>query len=161
MQLAPGKVSVNNPAVLNGQITALEQMDLMQLRRVWVRVVKTNPHVRLSADLLRRCIAHRMQEAAFGRCPPATLRRLAAASCSAPSDTQAGALKVGTLLVREWHGRTHTVRVLDDGFEFNERRYASLTKIAREVTGAAWSGPRFFGLVKAGGGGSAGKDDRA
>lgn len=55
-------------------------------------------------------------------------------------------LKIGTRLVREWHGRTCHVTVLEEGFLFEDRRYASLTQIARAVTGANWSGPRFFGL---------------
>src|SRR5260370_41817175 len=53
----------------------------------------------------------------------------------------------GSRLVREWHGRTHTVCVTDDGFEFQGKTYRSLTKIARDITGAQWSGPRFFGLT--------------
>jgi hypothetical protein len=57
-------------------------------------------------------------------------------------------LKPGARLVREWHGRTHTVVVVEDGFEFEGRLYRSLTSIAREITGAHWSGPRFFGLAK-------------
>jgi hypothetical protein len=57
-------------------------------------------------------------------------------------------VKPGTTLVREWHGRTHTIRALETGFEYDSKHYSSLTKIAREITGAAWSGPRFFGLVK-------------
>ncbi len=56
-------------------------------------------------------------------------------------------LKPGARLVREWHGRTHAVIVLDDAFEFEGNRYRSLTQIAREITGAHWSGPRFFGLA--------------
>ena len=55
-------------------------------------------------------------------------------------------LKPGTRLVREWRGVTHTVLVHADGFEWNGKRYRSLTVIAREITGAHWSGPRFFGL---------------
>src|SRR5205823_10437464 len=58
-------------------------------------------------------------------------------------------LKPGTRLLREWGGRTHTVIVLDDGFEFEGERHRSLTEIARRITGAHWSGPRFFGLRKA------------
>ena len=57
-------------------------------------------------------------------------------------------IKPGSRLVREWHGRTHTVCVTDDGFEFQGKSYRSLTKIARDITGAQWSGPRFFGLTK-------------
>jgi hypothetical protein len=46
-----------------------------------------------------------------------------------------------------WHGRTHHVLVVDGGYSYRERHYRSLTAIAREITGVAWSGPRFFGLV--------------
>ena len=55
-------------------------------------------------------------------------------------------LKPGSQLVRHWHGKAYVVTVLDQGFEFDGRQYSSLTQIAREITGAAWSGPRFFGL---------------
>lgn len=52
--------------------------------------------------------------------------------------------------MREWHGRTHTVTVTDDGFEYAGANYASLTEIAKKITGAHWSGPRFFGLLAVG-----------
>ncbi len=48
--------------------------------------------------------------------------------------------------MREWNGRTYTVTVIEDGFEYGEKTYRSLTKVARVITGAHWSGPRFFGL---------------
>jgi hypothetical protein len=59
-------------------------------------------------------------------------------------------LKPGARLVREWRGRTHTVTVTEDGFEYAGENYPSLTKIAKKITGAHWSGPRFFGLLAAG-----------
>jgi hypothetical protein len=55
-------------------------------------------------------------------------------------------IKPGTRLVREWNGRTHHVEVLDKGFRWNDRTYRSLSSIAKAITGAHWSGPRFFGL---------------
>jgi hypothetical protein len=57
-------------------------------------------------------------------------------------------LKTGATLVREWRGHTHTVFVGEDGFEYDGRRYRSLTVIAERITGTHWSGPRFFGLIK-------------
>ncbi|MEO5937534.1 MAG: DUF2924 domain-containing protein, partial [Sphingomonas sp.] len=57
-------------------------------------------------------------------------------------------LKPGTRLLREWNGKLHTVQVTDTGLLFEDLRYASLSHIAREITGAHWSGPRFFGLKK-------------
>lgn len=56
------------------------------------------------------------------------------------------AIKPGTRLVREWNGRTYHVEVLSKGFRWNDKQYRSLSVIAREITGAHWSGPRFFGL---------------
>ena len=55
-------------------------------------------------------------------------------------------LKPGTRLVREWNGRTHVVDVSEDGFVFDGKTYRSLSAIAKRITGAHWSGPRFFGL---------------
>ncbi len=57
-------------------------------------------------------------------------------------------LREGNRLVREWNGTTHTVLVLDSGFEWQGRQYRSLSQIAEAITGAHWSGPRFFGLTK-------------
>ena len=57
-------------------------------------------------------------------------------------------LKSGARLLREWHGRTHTVTVTEDGFDYAGTSYSSLTKVARVITGTRWSGPRFFGLVR-------------
>ena len=59
------------------------------------------------------------------------------------------ALKPGARLVREWGGRMHTVVALENGFDYDGERYPSLTKIATLITGAHWSGPRFFGIRKA------------
>ncbi len=61
-----------------------------------------------------------------------------------------GRIKAGTRLVREWGGISHHVVVLEDGYHYLERRYSSLSQIARDITGAHWSGPRFFGLKLAG-----------
>jgi hypothetical protein len=56
----------------------------------------------------------------------------------------------GTRLVREWNGQTITVEVLEKGFSFADKTWRSLSEIARHVTGAHWSGPRFFGLTRNG-----------
>jgi hypothetical protein len=56
--------------------------------------------------------------------------------------------KTGTTLVRQWRGHAHAVLVRKDGFEYDGQHYRSLTVIAERITGAHWSGPRFFGLTK-------------
>ena len=83
----------------------------------------------------------------------ATARKLERASDDplgrgAAKPTPSVSLRPGTRLVREWRGVTYTVLVHADGFEWHGRRYRSLTIVAREITGADWSGPRFFGLRK-------------
>jgi hypothetical protein len=55
-------------------------------------------------------------------------------------------MKAGGRILREWNGVTHVVDVLDLGFRWNGTTYRSLSAIARAITGARWSGPRFFGL---------------
>jgi hypothetical protein len=91
-----------------------------------------------------------MQELAYGGLSKATQRKLEAltkelevkGSIVVTPDTS---LRPGTRLVREWRGRTHTVIVMQDGFEYAGKTLPSLTKIAHAITGAHWSGPRFFG----------------
>jgi len=55
-------------------------------------------------------------------------------------------LRPGVRLVRDWHGETHSVLVLEDGFDYRGQRCRSLTEIAKTITGTHWSGPRFFGV---------------
>lgn len=131
---------------LAAHLAAIEAMDAHALRAEWKRRFKGKPHDRISADLLRRAIAYRVQEAALGGLPADMAQRLGSAGtpgalCPTP------AVKPGTTMMREWHGRTHTVRALESGFEYEGRQYRSLSVIAREITGTAWSGPRFFGLL--------------
>ena len=54
----------------------------------------------------------------------------------------------GTLLTRRLGDRQIVVKVLSDGFEYDSRRYRSLSAIAREVTGTRWNGLLFFGLAE-------------
>ena len=57
----------------------------------------------------------------------------------------------GTTLSREYKGVVHTVKVLDLGFEYEGRRYKSLSAIAKEITGAHWNGYLFFNISNGGG----------
>jgi hypothetical protein len=98
---------------------------------------------------MARAIAHRMQERAHGGLAPATRRRVSALAREIEAKGTRAldpgvALRLGTRLVREWGGKTHTVIVIEDGFEYDGERYPSLTQIATRITGAHWSGPRFF-----------------
>ena len=56
------------------------------------------------------------------------------------------ALATGTRLLREWNGRQHIVEVVEEGYLLDGKTYRSLSAVAKCITGAHWSGPRFFGL---------------
>ena len=138
---------------MNERLSRLQDLDSAALREEWRRLCHSEPP-RVSRDLLMRAVAYRLQELVFGGLPKWARQSLADfAIGSDPADPVESApkrveprLKPGARLVREWRGRTHAVIVLDDGFEFEGRPYRSLTQIAGEITGAHWSGPRFFGL---------------
>jgi hypothetical protein len=104
----------------------------------------------LPLSLLRRALAYRVQELAHGGLPAAAKRMLDALArdSSASVSEPAIRLKTGTRLLREWKGRVHAVLVMDEGFMLDGERHASLSEIARKITGARWSGPRFFGLKR-------------
>jgi hypothetical protein len=121
------------------------------LRKEWRRLYRSQPP-RLSRDLLIRTIAYRIQELRYGALSKATSRKLASLVEARVSGAElaiegAQRIRAGARLVREWNGRTHTVTVEEEGFTYAGRNYRSLSAIARNITGARWSGPRFFGLA--------------
>jgi Protein of unknown function (DUF2924) len=132
---------------------ALDDASLDELRGEWQRLYHCEPP-RISRDLLLRGIAYRRQELKYGGLGKTTRRKLKTLAKMFRTTGRVGpdpgiALKPGARLVREWHGRTHTVMVTEDGFEYAGTSYASLTKTAKKITGVHWSGPRFFGLARA------------
>lgn len=157
---------------LAAKLTELETLTKEALRTEWRRLFRLAPPS-ISRDLLMRAIGHRYQELEHGGLSKAAARKLrtvagaeaeaASKEDAALSDGGASArgnrrgqsprptLLPGARLIREWHGKTHSVTVTDAGFDYAGRSYRSLTEIAREITGTHWSGPRFFGLGTAGG----------
>ncbi len=135
------------------QMSALVNLDSAQLRAEWRRLYRSHPPKGFSRDLMIRAIAYKLQERTFGGLGKATLRRLKSltrtlkAEGKLVSDRRLS-LKSGARLVREWGRETHSVPVLEDGFEYRGQRYRSLSQIARLITGAHWSGPRFFGIER-------------
>jgi hypothetical protein len=135
---------------LQDRIAGLAELASQQLREEWRRLYRSQPPG-LSRDLLIRTIAYRIQELAYGGLSKATTRKLMISAkelgTSGSVACDAG-VRPGMRLVREWHGKLHTVTVTQEGFEYAGKRYASLSKIAHAITGAHWSGPRFFGLIQ-------------
>jgi hypothetical protein len=133
-----------------GKLTELAGMTPAQLRSAW-RENWRKPAPEIGPDLLRRGIAWKQQSRFRGDLPPhvrreidAVLNRLAAGK-SAVADERIS-LKPGTRLVRGWGGVMHQVLVLESGYEHDGRHYGSLSEVASAITGAHWSGPRFFDL---------------
>lgn len=127
---------------INEEVRALARLDLEGLRAEWRRRYGPPPRLR-SPDLVRRMLAWRIQVAAFGGLDAETrrqLRRPSAARALAPAPTP------GTRISREWQGVVHEVEVVAGGFVHDGRQFASLSEVARAITGSRWNGPRFFGL---------------
>lgn len=135
---------------LTERLESLDAMGAVELANEWERAYRT-PAPRISPDLLRLGIAWRLQEKKLGGLGRDARQALKPgprhSDATAP---QTRKLTPGTRLVRDWHGVGHAVNVLDRGFEYEDRHWQSLTAIARHITGAKWSGPRFFGLTGAG-----------
>lgn len=137
---------------LAGQLETLASMSQAQLRAEWRRWHKGQlMPAGLGRDLATRAIAWAMQEKVHGGLMPAVTRQLRnlTKELEETGDIEIGktiSLKPGTKLTREWHGQIYHVLVIEEGFQFQDRHYRSLTPIAREITGVHWSGPRFFGL---------------
>jgi hypothetical protein len=127
------------PAAIEAEIAHLRSLALDALRRRWRAVFGRTPPAGLSKNLLGRMLAWRLQEQAFGGLDRESLSFLEGLARRAGSPGRR--LKPGTVLVRDYHGQRHTVTVTEDGFEWQGTTYASLSAIARAITGTAWSGP--------------------
>jgi hypothetical protein len=137
------------------ELDSIRSLDVEELRGEWRRLFHSNAP-KISRDLLVLALGYRLQEIEHGGLGKSTRRKLQTMAKALRKTGRVGplpnlSLKPGARLVREWRGRTHTVAVTEDGFEYAGTSYPSLTKIAKKITGAHWSGPRFFGLPPAGG----------
>ena len=139
-------------AEIEGQIAGLVARSTDELRLAWRKVHRIGPPPGLSRDLMIRALADKLQERGQGGPSLGLRRRLQTLAGElekgAPCFNPDTVLKTGTTLVRQWRGRPHTVLVHADGFEYEGRRYRSLTVIAERITGTHWSGPRFFGVTQ-------------
>ena len=143
-----------------GQVADLSREDLVT---AWQKMFGALPPKGAKRGILERAFAYRLQARAFGGLKPATRKKLLAMAAEGkaaePAAPEAGkppaaagqrrngaTLKPGMKLIREWNGIVHQVDVIEGGFVWNDRTMKSLSAVARAITGARWSGPRFFGL---------------
>lgn len=128
------------PAELIEEIKTLDRSGCLDR---WRRVFGRSPPKYLSPQFMKRVLLWELQDRLLGgrsRRTELTLARIASGKASpAPA-------KPGSQLVREWNGRTYQVEVVDGGYVMDGKTWGSLSAIARHITGAHWSGPRFFGV---------------
>lgn len=126
---------------VDAELAALPRKDLKER---WEEVIGHPPPTRLSRVMMARILACELQWHASGQSRAAILKRLKRALEAA--EHQVPIANSGARLVREWNGREHVVDVTDSGYLWNGKSWRSLSAIAKEITGAKWSGPRFFGV---------------
>ena len=134
------------------RLAALKVMSVNELKTEWQALFDA-PAPNNSRAFLEFRIAYRIQELTYGGPDRETRRML-----DLLADEVEGHSKrkhqiidprnpvTGTRLIREWEGIEHTVTVLKDGFDWQGRKFKSLSAVAREISGTRWNGYRFFGL---------------
>ena len=134
------------------RLAALKDMTVPQLKAEWEKLFAAAPPNNSRAFLEQR-LAYRIQELTYGGLSKPVTRLLNALADevegkkvrkSVISDPRNPV--IGTRLVREWDGVEHVITVLQGGFDWQGRRYKSLSAVARDITGTQWNGYRFFGL---------------
>jgi len=138
---------------LDKRLAQLGQMDQAALRSGWAELFGRPSPREISRRLMLYALSHDAQAKAYGGLKASVRRKLLQAGTrpkppgpEAEKPKPRGSPPRGSRLVREWHGLNHSVEILADGFLYKGQRYQSLSEVARAITGARWSGPRFFGL---------------
>ena len=137
--------------LVENELQKLPACRIGDLRARWRTLFDAEAPQAFGPDLLRRSIAQKIQENAYGKLSPITQRELNRIITSLEKSPTGRIelprrIKAGAVLVRDWKGKTHHVTVREKGFSYEERTYTTLSEIAREITGTRWNGPKFFGL---------------
>jgi hypothetical protein len=131
---------------IEAEIDRVRSLGVDALRTLWCTTFRASPPSAFSKDLIARFLCWHIQERTFGGLDPKTAKHLSGLARGDRPPDRPRRLKPGTVLLREYQGERHTVTVVADGYVWREATYASLSIIARAITGTAWNGPRFFGL---------------
>jgi len=157
MRKSTKKSSAPQATSIEDRIAHLRDLDLGGLRTCWHNEFGRTAPKHLTRYLLFRILAYKVQANRLGDLDVATLKVLERAAGSdgrtpvvarslVTLDQRRFVPPPGTVLVREWDRKSHRVMVMPDGFAWNGKTFDSLSKIAFEITGTKWNGPRFFGL---------------
>jgi hypothetical protein len=138
------------------QLAALRKMSVVELKQRWEALFGT-PAPNNSRSYLEVRLGNRIQELMLGGLSRDTRRVLDLLVKELEGKNTRKAIMTdprkpipGTRLLREWDGAEHSVTVLRDGFDWQGRKFKSLSAVARAITGTQWNGYRFFGLREAG-----------
>ncbi|MBF0213398.1 MAG: DUF2924 domain-containing protein [Magnetococcales bacterium] len=137
------------------QVAALPGMTIAELKKLWTDLHQTEPPA-FNRTFLEKRLAYRLQEVAHGGLKRESEKRLERMAVSGveplqePKRPPGEQLLPGTKLVREWKGEEHRCTVLSDGFEYQGRKFGSLSAVANFITGTKWNGFVFFGMKKQG-----------
>jgi len=150
MSQVPLSMKPADPAV-EAELDRLAKAPIAALRLRYRELFRSEPPPAFGPDLLRRSIAQRIQEKAYGGLSLPTqrlLNQLVKAMAAKPTGKLElpRRIKPGSELVRTWKGKTYRVVVQREGFAYEGKTYASLSEIASLIAGTNWNGPRFFGL---------------
>lgn len=129
---------------LEEELARIAMLDKNELRSLWRQMKGCEAPEALSKDLVARALAHWLQEESAGGLSPSLRRELAAFANPGPEPSRY--VKTGSVIVREYQGKVHEAVVVPEGFLWRDQIYASLSTIAKKITGTSWNGPRFFGL---------------
>ena len=143
----PSREYGKNPSPHRKHFAAIDTLDRASCIAEWQRVIGGRVPKHLSITFMRKTLAYEQQCKEHGGLPSSAKRTLAAvANGKSVNDATRPSIQPGTHLMREWNGRTYQVEVVNGGFLLDGRKYRSLSAIAKKITGAHWSGPRFFGV---------------
>jgi hypothetical protein len=149
MTVLPSIPAQSTDPAIEDELDRLAMMPIAQLRLRYAQLFRTDPPKAFGPDLLRRSIAQQVQEKAYGglsRSAQRLLDLMMKAYAAKPGGriVLPRRIKPGSVLVREWKHKSHSVVVLADGFAYDGRTFANLSEIAGIITGTNWNGPRFF-----------------
>jgi hypothetical protein len=130
------------------ELDALRDMSRGDLLELWSREECGALPKKTSTPFLARLLAYELQARKLGGLRKRTRSVLETIVSAGVPEAPAKLATTGTRLVREWNGVRHVVDVTKGGAIYRGKTYRSLSAVAREITGARWSGPRFFGLQR-------------
>ena len=137
-------MKVSAAETLETELADIEAFERAAAIERWRYVFGRPPPKHISPRFIARVLIWEAQTRLIGGSTAKTERAIKLIALGKPPPTTA---KPGSHLVREWNGRTYQVEVTGDGYVMDGKSYRSLSAIARRITGARWSGPRFFGLT--------------